>query len=275
MLLPPLASPARLAATLLVLLALGCGGETPAAPAGTGWAVRAGADTTGAAAALGVFGTAAVAQAFERLAAQPYRAEVTMAELDPESEAHEADTLGVFARTLDVAPGRAPRAVSTATRGTLADSAGLDAARLLPRDPFPELVPDDVPFLDPRTRGAYRVGIVPTNIGDQVVAEVADPEADRPLVRSAVVWDQVGARRTLAVTRASASAIYDERSSASVELARGLGADPAVELPRHVAVHVETATPLQRRRFATEWRITPGGGAPVGAQPRTTNSREP
>ena len=261
----PLPRSLRLAAALAVLVLPACGGETPAAPAGTDWIVDAGADTTGAAAALGAFADGSVADAFARLAAQPYRVRVRMADLAPGGD--RADTLGVYERTLAVAPGPVVRVIGTAARGSLADTAGLDPARLLPRDPFPDLLPDALPFLDPRTRGAYRLRLVPTNLGPQAVVEVADGGAARPLVRSAVVWDQVGARRTLALTRASASAIYDERSAATVELRRGLGARPGAELPHRAETSVDVATPLRRRHLVTEWTIAP--------QPATTNRREP
>ena len=260
----PLPRSLRLAAALAVLVLPACGGgETRGAPAGTDWLVASGTDTTGAAAALGAFADGSVPAAFARLAGRPYRVQVTMLEV---GQGAAPDTLGVFRRTLDVRPGAPPAVVSTEARGSLADTSGLDAARLLPRDPFPDLLPDDAPFLDRRTRGAYRLTTTPASRGPEISAEVADPAADRPLVRRATVRTRSGAGRTLYVARASRSAIYDETSAASVDLAAGDGG----ELPHRVAVATETGTPLRSRALRTQWRIVP-----AGAQPTTTNTREP
>ena len=253
--------PAALA-LLLAALAVGCAD----APGDVmDWQVRdapAGAvpDTTGATARFAHFADGTVARAFERLRERPHTVTVTLADLDPDAD----DTLGVYRRELDVRPGAAPRVTASAASGTLADTSGLDPGRLLPADPFPTLVPGDAPFLDPRTRGAYRLDTEWMNIGQQWVLRVADDTADRPLVRSASVADLTGGRLVLGVQRASRSAIYDETSSATVEM-RDTGTG---RVPTRVSTSIRTATPGRQRHLVTTWAIAP-------AQDATMNRREP
>lgn len=282
----PLPRLVRLATALAVLLVLpACGGgETGGVPAGTDWVVEPDADTTGATALLGTFADGTVPAAFDRLAGRPYRLNVITVDLVPGSGSENAsafepapdgatppaDTLGWFRQVLEVRPGAAPRVVSTGARGSLADSAGLDVSRLLPRDPLPAIVSDEPPFLDPRTRGAYRIQTVGVpSAGFSASVAVVEEDADRPLVRNANATRQPDGSRTLGSLRISRSAIYDESSAAVV----GLAPSPSGEVPQFASVRTETKTPLRHRLLTTSWRMTMLD--PVAAQPDTTNTREP
>lgn len=204
---------------------------------------------------VGRLGSAALAASFARLAAVPYDARVVVEELDASSRA-----VGRFERTLRHAPGQRDRLVTTVASGTLADTAGLDPARLRVQDPMPSVLADVPAYLAPSTREQYavRIGRAAGAVRAVEVAHTADTE--QPVERVVAAVDTAtGDVLQMAVARQSRSAIYDEATRAEVRLRRG----PGGALPAAVETTSIVSSPLSGiRTYRIAWRITPQRVAP-------------
>ena len=243
------ALPSVRAAVLAVCLTLlaACSSSTdpdravPVAPSGPV------AGTAGALAARLVPG--ALAAAFARLDAADYDARVVVQELDESSQ-----PLGRFERTLRHAGGRT-RVLSTDASGTLADTAGLDPARLTLRDPLPAVLPDVPPYLAPATRDQYsvRVGAARGAVRAVDVAHGTDAEQASERV-AATVDTATGEVLRMTVARSSRSAIYDEATRAEVRLRPFAGG----VLPVAVETTSIVSSPLSGiRTYRVAWQVTP------------------
>ncbi|HEX9953184.1 MAG TPA: hypothetical protein VGB53_15545 [Rubricoccaceae bacterium] len=199
-------------------------------------------------------GPGALAAAFSRLDAVPYEARLVVEELDGSSL-----PVGRFERTIRHAPGAADATLATRASGTLADTAGLDAARLTVRDPMPSVLPDVPAYLAPATRDQYavRVGASRGAVRIVDVAHTADTEQAVERVVAAVDT-ATGAILRMSVARASRSAIYDEATRAEVRLREAAGG----VLPVAVETTSIVESPLsEARTFRVVWRITPQAAA--------------
>ena len=231
----------------------------PAAPSGPV------GGTPGALAARLVPG--ALAAAFARLDAADYDARVVVEELDASSMSR-----GRFERTLRHTAG-ITRVAATRASGTLADTAGLDPARLALRDPLPAVLPDVPAYLAPATRDQYMVRVGPPrgSVRQVEVAHGADTEQAVERVVAAVDT-ATGDVLRVTVARSSRSAIYDEATRADVRLASISG--------RVLPVAVETtsivSSPLSGiRTYRVVWRITPAGARDAAQRAASTNTRNP
>ena len=225
------------------------------------------AGTPGALAARLVPG--ALAAAFARLDATDYDARVVVEELDASSV-----SLGRFERTLRHAGGQT-RVGATTASGTLADTAGLDPARLALCDPLPAVLPDVPAYLAPATRDQYTVRVAPGRGSVRQVDVAHGTDAEQAVERVVAVVDTAtGEVLRVSVARSSRSAIYDEATRADVRLASVGG--------RVLPVAVETtsivSSPLSgTRAYRVSWRITPARETAQRAAPRvaSTNTRNP
>jgi hypothetical protein len=203
-------------------------------------------------------GPGALAASFARLDAMPYDARVVVEELDGS-----ARPVGRFERTLRHNPGAGDAALATRASGTLADTAGLDAAQLTLRDPMPAVLPDVPAYLAPATRDQYavRVGASRGAVRLVDVSHTADTEQAVERVVAAVDT-ATGAVLRMSVARASRSAIYDEATRAEVRLQAAAGG----ALPVAVETTSIVESPLSEpRTYRVVWRITPRAAA---ARPR-------
>ena len=193
-------------------------------------------------------GAGALTAAFARLDATPYEATVVVTEADDDGQ-----TVGRFERRLAHAPGAAPRVLETQASGTLADTAGLDPARLRLSDPMPDLLADTPAYLAPATREQYAVRVAPAGEAFRSVDIRHTANTDQGVDRvSAIVDVATGAVRRMAVARANTSAIFDEATRADVRLAGGL--------PVAVETTSIVSTPLSGgHTYRVAWEIRPRG----------------
>jgi len=195
-------------------------------------------------------GPGALAGAFARLDATAYEATVVVEELDPSSI-----PLGQFSRDLRHTPGGPVRVLRTRASGTLADTSGIDPARLALRDPLPSVLPDTPAYLAPATRDQYavRLGSRRGAVRTVEVAHTADTDQAVGRVRAAVDTATGDVLRVV-VERASRSAIYDESTRAEVRLR----AAPGGPLPSSVETVSNVSTPLSGiRTYRVTWRVGP------------------
>ena len=199
---------------------------------------------------VGRLGSAALAASFARLAAVPYDARVVVEELDETSR-----RVGRFERTLRHTPGQPDRLLATRGSGTLADTSGLDPARLALKDPMPSVLPDVPAYLAPSTLEQYavRVGRAAGAVRAVEVAHTADTE--QPVERVlAAVDTSTGDVLRMTVARQSRSAIYDEATRAEVRLRPA----PGGALPVAVETTSIVSSPLSgTRTYRVAWRVTP------------------
>ena len=193
------------------------------------------ADAEGAALLADVDGEA-FAQAFDRLAATPYAAELSVTtEAGGEKTTETAQAHN--------RPGE-----------SVVETAG--AVRL--RDPIASALTGDPPYLDPATRDAYRVEVLPDTTVSGVRlrrVEAVLTDADRELsvrrVRAAV--DPSGRVASVEVERRTGSAVFSEDSRVRVDL------DPVSRLPRRVVTDSQTDVPLSPpRRVRSAWTVRAG-----------------
>lgn len=193
-------------------------------------------------------GAGALMAAFARLDAVPYEATVVVTEADEDGQ-----TVGRFERRIAHVPGAAVRILETQASGTLADTAGLDPARLRLADPMPDLLADTPAYLAPATREQYAVRVAPVGATERAVEVEHVADTDQGIDRVSAVLDvATGMVRRMAVARANTSAIYDEATRADVRLAGGL--------PVAVETTSVVSTPLSGgRTYRVAWQIRPGG----------------
>ena len=193
-------------------------------------------------------GAGALTAAFARLDAVPYEATVVVTEANEDGQ-----TVGRFERRLAQAPDAAPQVLETQASGTLADTAGLDPARLRLADPMPGLLADTPAYLAPATRDQYAVRVAPAGRTVRSIDVRHDAATEQGVDRvSAVVDIATGAIRRMVVARASTSAIYDEATRADVRLAGGL--------PVAVETTSIVSTPLSGgHTYRVAWEIRPAG----------------
>ena len=221
--------------------------EAPAAPSGP---------VSGQPAALAArLGQGALAAAFARLDAIPYEARLVVEELDGSSL-----PVGRFERTLRHVPGQPDATRATRASGTLADTAGLDAARLTVRDPMPSVLPDVPAYLAPATRDQYAVRVAASRGAVRIVDVSHTADTEQAVERVVAAVDTAtGAVLRMSVARASRSAIYDEATRAEVRLRAAAGG----ALPTAVETTSIVESPLsEARTFRVVWRITPRPAAP-------------
>ncbi len=191
-------------------------------------------------------GAGALTAAFARLDAVPYEATVVVTEANEDGQ-----TVGRFERRIAHAPGAPTRVLETQASGTLADTAGLDPARLRLADPMPDLLADTPAYLAPATRDQYAVRAVPVGGTLRAVEIQHDAETEQGIDRVSAVLDiATGMARRMAVSRANTSAIFDEATRAEVRLTGGL--------PVAVETTSVVSTPLSGgRTYRVAWQIRP------------------
>lgn len=224
--------------------------ESPAEQAATVAAAPSGPVAGTPDALVGRLGSAALAASFARLAAVPYDARVVVEELDETSR-----RVGRFERTFRHTPGQPDLLLGTRGSGTLADTSGLDPARLALKDPMPSVLPDVPAYLAPSTREQYavRVGRAAGAVRAVEVAHTADTEQAVERVVAAVDTASGDVLR-MTVARQSRSAIYDEATRAEVRLRPA----PGGALPVAVETTLIVSSPLSgTRTYRVAWRVTP------------------
>jgi hypothetical protein len=205
-------------------------------------------------------GPSALADAFRRLDASAYDATVVVEELDASGT-----PAGRFERAVRHTPGAGERAPRTRATGTLADTSGLDPARLRLRDPLPAVLPDTPAYLAPATRDQYAARLGPRRGSVRTVGVTHDADTEQA-VESVVarVDTATGDVLRIAVVRSSRSAIYSEATQADVRLRPA----PGGPLPVAVQTSSVVSTPLSGvRTYRVTWRIAPAPGQ--------TNTRNP
>ncbi len=254
-------SPVRLLAVVSLMSVAACAspaeGPAPAPVSGS---------VAGSPAALAaLLGPGAVAAAFERLGGVAHDARVVVEELDESSR-----PLGRFERTVRHAPGAADVRLGTQATGTLADTAGLDPARLRLRDPIPSVLPDTPAYLAPATRDQYAVRVGPPRGSIRGVEVVHEADTEQAVQRVVATVDTAsGDVLRMTVARSSRSAIYDEATRADVRLQNG----PGGLVPGAVETTSIVSTPLGGiRTYRVTWRIVLAQRV-VGAV--GTNTRNP
>ncbi len=191
-------------------------------------------------------GAGALTGAFARLDAVPYEATVIVTEANEDGQ-----TTGRFERRIAHAPGAQTRVLETRASGSLADTTGLDPARLRLTDPMPDLLADTPAYLAPATRDQYSVRAVPVGGTARAVEIQHDADTEQGIDRVSAVLDvATGIVRRMAVARANTSAIFDEATRAEVRLADGL--------PASVETTSVVSTPLSGgRTYRVAWQIRP------------------
>ncbi len=194
-------------------------------------------------------GSRALAASFARLATVPYEARVVVEELD-----ESARPVGRFERTLRHAPGQPDRLLATRASGTLADTSGLDPARLQIQDPMPAVLADVPAYLAPSTREQYavRVGRAAGAVRAIEIAHTAD--TDQAVERVVAAIDTTtGDVLRMTVARQNRSAIYDESTRAEVRLLPR----PGGALPAAVETTSIVSSPLSGiRTYRMIWQVT-------------------
>lgn len=195
-------------------------------------------------------GSAGLAASFARLAAVPYDARVVVEELDEASQ-----PVGRFERTLRHTPGQPDRLLATKASGTLADTTGLDPARLQIQDPMPSVLADVPAYLAPSTREQYAVRVGRAAGAVRAVEVVHTADTDQAVERVVAAVDtSTGDVLRMTVARQSRSAIYDEATRAEVRLRPA----PGGALPAAVETTSIVASPLSgTRTYRVSWRVTP------------------
>ena len=203
-------------------------------------------------------GPGALADAFRRLDGSAYDATVVVEEMDASGA-----QVGRFERVVRHRPGAGEQALRTTATGTLADTSGLDPARLRLRDPLPAVLPDTPAYLAPATRDQYAARLGPRLGPVRTVSVAHDADTEQAVERvTARVDTATGDVLRIAVVRSSRSAVYSEATRATVRLRPA----PAGPLPAVVETSSLVSTPLsETRTYRVTWRVGPG----------QTNTRNP
>lgn len=193
----------------------------------------------------------AVADAFARLAATDYEADLAVTLFGADGTILGRETAVLTKRGDEI------QVAERSGDGILSDASD-DPIRL--RDPLDQALSDDPPYLDPAVREAYRAQALGDTVlsgtpFQRVEARLVDTERELGVARVWAAVDGEGNVGAVEVQRVSDSAIFDEASTVRVEL----GQSAVGWVPRRVVTDTQTDVPLSApRHVRIEWTIRPG-----------------
>lgn len=136
-----------------------------------------------------------------------------------------------------------------------------DDPELQLRDPLPHLLPEDPPYLDPRTREFYSIETTPGRQGETHVVAELTPESERDLSIRRLEARLVNEVPTqLRLLRATESLLLKETERASVQLVRTGGAWVPLRVQLETVIDLPGQSPVSVQQ---QWEVLEVGGVPL------------